>query len=130
MTRLLIDTHVLLWLLLTPDRIPDRTRDQLADPAADVFVSAASSWEIATKHRLGKLTGAESVVGGYPEHLDRLRATEIPVTSRHALTAGLLTWEHRDPFDRMIVSQSMIESVPLVTADVTVAAFPGVRIIW
>jgi len=130
MIRLLVDTHVLLWLLLTPDRIPDRTRAQLADPAAAVFVSAASAWEVATKHRLGKLTGAESVVGGYPEHLDRLRATEIPVTSRHALTAGLLSWEHRDPFDRMIVSQSMIESVPLVTADPAVAAFPGVRIVW
>jgi len=130
MIRLLVDTHVLLWLLLTPDRIPDRTREQLADPAAAVFVSAASAWEIATKHRLGKLTGAESVVSGYPEHLDRLRATEIPVTSRHALTAGLLSWAHRDPFDRMIVSQSMIESVPLVTADPAVAAFPGVRIVW
>lgn len=130
MIRLLIDTHVLLWLLLTPDRVPDRTREQLSDPTADVFVSAASAWEIATKYRLGKLAGAESVVAGYPEHLDRLRATEMPVTSRHALTAGMLTWEHRDPFDRMIVSQSMIESVPLVTADAAMAAFPGVRIIW
>lgn len=130
MTRLLIDTHVLLWLLLTPDRIPARTRDQLSDPVAALLVSAASAWEIATNHRLGMLEGAESVVGGYPEHLDRLRATEMPVTSRHALTAGMLTWEHRDPFDRMIVSQSMIESVPLVTADAAMASFPGVRIIW
>lgn len=62
MTRLLIDTHVLLWLLLTPDRIPDRTRKQLSDPTADVSVSAASAWEIAAKYRLGKLAGAESVV--------------------------------------------------------------------
>ncbi len=130
MTRLLVDTHVLLWMLLAPERIPESTRATVADPTTDILVSAASAWEIATKQRLGKLDGAEAVVAGYAEHLDRLRATEVPITSRHALHAGLLRWEHRDPFDRMIVSQAMIDSLPLVTADAAIIAFHGVRIMW
>lgn len=67
---------------------------------------------------------------GYADHLVRLRAQEIPISSHHALTAGTLNWAHRDPFDRVIASQCMIESLPLVTADRQLAAFPGLRVVW
>lgn len=65
----------------------------------------------------GKLDQAQAVVHGYAGYLQQLRARELPITSLHALTAGLLTWEHRDPFDRVIATQCMLESIPLVTAD-------------
>lgn len=126
----LIDTHVVLWALLDPDRIPADTLDLVTDPSTDLLVSAASAWEIGTKYRLGKLADAHAVVHGYAGHLARLRATELPISGHHALTAGLLSWEHRDPFDRVIAAQCLLESIPLVTADRALAAFPGVRVIW
>jgi PIN domain nuclease of toxin-antitoxin system len=128
--RLLLDTHALLWVLLDPGKIPAATLDDVRDPGTELLVSAASAWEIATKFRLGKLDGARAVVLGYREHLVRLRAAELPVSSHHALTAGTLTWEHRDPFDRVIAAQAMIESVPVVTADRVLAGFPGVHAVW
>lgn len=67
---------------------------------------------------------------GYTEHLARLDAHELSVSSRHALDAGLLNWEHRDPFDRMLAAQAMVESASLVTADKVFAQLPGVRILW
>jgi PIN domain nuclease of toxin-antitoxin system len=127
---LLLDTHALLWTLLEPQRIPDATLNQIRDPGTELLVSAASAWEISTKFRLGKLQEAQAVVHGYSGHLRRLRAKELPITSHHALTAGLLTWDHRDPFDRVIATQCMLESIPLVTADRVIAAFPGLRVVW
>ena len=100
------------------------------DGHTELLVSTASAWEIATKYRLGKLGEAEAVVHGYPDHLARLRARELPISSHHALTAGLLNWAHRDPFDRMIAAQCMLESIPLATADTTLASFPGIRVVW
>ena len=129
-TRLLLDTHALLWTLLEPDRIPERTLGRIRDPATELLVSAASAWEIGTKFRLGKLDEAQAVVHGYAGHLQRLGATELPVTSHHALTAGLLNWHHRDPFDRMIATQCMLESFPLVTGDAAIAAFAGLHVMW
>jgi len=129
-TRLLLDTHALLWTLLEPDRIPAATLTRIRDVGAQLLVSPASAWEIGTKYRLGKLDDAQAVVHGYPDHLARLRADELPITSRHALIAGMLTWDHRDPFDRMIAAQCMVESIPLVTADSALAAFPGLNTVW
>ena len=130
MTSLLLDTHVLLWVLLDPDRIPAATLATVRAPETTVYVSAASAWEIATKHRLGKLEGAAAVVSGYREHLARLRAQELPITGHHALTAGTLQWSHRDPFDRVIVAQAVLESLPVVTSDAALVEFPAIRTVW
>ncbi|MBA2323220.1 MAG: type II toxin-antitoxin system VapC family toxin [Pseudonocardiales bacterium] len=117
-------------MLLEPERIPAVTLAHLRDPATTLLVSAASAWEIGTKFRLGKLDEVQAVVHGYADHLQRLRARELPITSGHALTAGTMAWEHRDPFDRIIAAQCMIESTPLCTADAALTAFPGLRVIW
>ncbi|MGY1697539.1 MULTISPECIES: type II toxin-antitoxin system VapC family toxin [unclassified Geodermatophilus] len=130
MTALLLDTHALLWVLLEPARVPAETLAVVRAPETRLHVSAASAWEIATKHRLGKMDGAAAVVSGYREHLDRLRAQELPITGRHALTAGSLEWAHRDPFDRMIVAQAVLESLPVVTGDVALTEFPAIRTLW
>jgi PIN domain nuclease of toxin-antitoxin system len=128
--RILIDTHVMLWMLLDPANIPDETLELVRDPGTELLISAASAWEIGTKYRLGKLAEAHAVVHGYAGHLARLRATELPISAHHALTAGLLSWEHRDPFDRVIAAQALLESVPLVTTDRALATFPGIQVIW
>jgi PIN domain nuclease of toxin-antitoxin system len=130
MTSLLLDTHVLLWVLLAPDRLPAETLATIRAPETTVYVSAASAWEIATKHRLGKLEGAAAVVSGYREHLARLRAEELAITGHHALTAGTLQWSHRDPFDRVIVAQAVLESLPVVTSDAALVEFPAIRTVW
>lgn len=127
---LLLDTHVLLWVLLEPDRIPAPTLARIRDSGTEVIVSAASAWEIGTKFRLGRLDEAAAVVHGYVDHLSRLRAVELPISGRHAMTAGTLTWDHRDPFDRVLAAQCMIESLPLVTADHALTTFPGITTVW
>ena len=130
MTALLLDTHALLWVLLDPARIPAETLATVRAPDTTVYVSAASAWEVATKHRLGKLQGAAAVVSGYREHLARLRAEELPITGHHALTAGTLQWSHRDPFDRVIVAQALLESLTVVTSDAVLTEFPAIRTLW
>ncbi|MFD4191902.1 type II toxin-antitoxin system VapC family toxin [Amycolatopsis thermoflava] len=78
--RLMLDAHVLLWALTDPDRLPDQVRAAVADRRTELFVSAASAWEIATKQRLGKLPQAEVLVRAYRQHLVRLASTEARST--------------------------------------------------
>ncbi len=126
----MVDTHVLLWMLTEPGRLSSPASRLLAKAEVGLVVSAASAWEIATKQRLGRLPQAEVLVRGYPHHLGRLAAAELTITSEHALLAGSLEWPNRDPFDRMIAAQCMIESLPLVTADHAFDSLSGVRLIW
>jgi PIN domain nuclease of toxin-antitoxin system len=129
-TPLLLDTHALLWVLVDPDRIPASTLAAIQSPETALYVSAASAWEIGTKHRLGELEGAAAVVSGYSEHLRALRADELAITGHQALMAGTLQWSHRDPFDRVIVAQAMLGSLPVVTSDPALTGFPGIRTVW
>ncbi|NDD26919.1 MAG: type II toxin-antitoxin system VapC family toxin [Proteobacteria bacterium] len=129
MSRLLLDTHVLLWALVSPSRLSRKVRELLRDPATAVVVSAASAWEISTKHRLGKLHEAHAVVESYRDHLRYFQADELAITSAHALAAGSFSQAHRDPFDRMLAAQSLLEGLPLVTDDEVFKLFP-VAIVW
>lgn len=122
----LLDTHVLLWLLSTPERVPEAIREALSDRAAPLLVSAASGIEIATKIRLGKLR-APALVQTLPGRLASLGAQTLPITLEHALLAGSMTWAHRDPFDRLLVAQATIENATLVTVDQTIAALTAPR---
>lgn len=128
--RLLLDTHALLWALADPGRLSDVALATIQDRRNDVWVSAASAWEVATKFRLGKLPDAQALILGYAEHLETLGAAELPVSSRHALDAGSLQWTHRDPFDRILAAQAIVESAALVTVDPVFADLPGLRRLW
>ena len=127
--RVLIDTHVLLWALMEPERLSAVAVDILSDPSTTLVVSSASAWEIATKHRLGRLTGARAVVHGYSAHLERLGVEELPIRADHAILAGSLGGEHRDPFDRMLAAQALIETIPIVTGDKALSDL-GAPTIW
>lgn len=121
--KVLLDTHALLWWLFDDSRLSQAARDVIAGPESDVLVSAASAWEIATKYRIGKLPDAAPAVGDLAQVLRQERFQELPITLQHALAAGLLPGPHRDPFDRMLVAQSQIEDLPVVTNDPVFAQY-------
>lgn len=127
--NLLLDTHVLLWVASDSDRLGPAQRLILAD-AAGRFVSAASAYEIAVKTRLGRLPGGQAVLDGWSRLMTNLQARELPLTVSHMTRAGGLDWEHRDPFDRMLVAQAQAEAMTLLTDDRTVRGFEDVRTRW
>ena len=126
----LLDTHVALWALTEPDRLGRAAREVIENRSSRLVVSAVSAWEIATKHRLGKLPQADVLLGAYGKHLDRLGVVRLPVDEDHALLAGRLDWDHRDPFDRMLAAQAMIEALVIITGDPAFAGCPGVPTLW
>ncbi len=128
--KCLLDTHALLWALTDPARLGPQALAVIRDRSSVLVVSAMTAWEISTKNHIGKLPQADVLVAGYAQHLRRLGASKLPITDEHALLAGRLAWAHRDPFDRMLAAQAMLESLPLVTGDAAFATLPGVATIW
>jgi PIN domain nuclease of toxin-antitoxin system len=124
----LLDTHVLLWLLSDHERVPDDVRDLLADPGSELLVSAVSGLEIATKVRIGKLD-APALTSTLSGRVARIGATPLPVSLEHALLAGSMPWPHRDPFDRVLVAQAIVETATLVTVDVALIGLPAPSIL-
>ena len=127
--RLLLDTHTLLWWLDGDRRLSRRARTQLGDPANEIIVSAASAWEITSKHRIGKLPGAGEVAADVAGAVAGQGFTSLDITIVHAQRAGRLAGDHRDPFDRMLAAQAQLEDLPLVTDDAVFDTL-GVNRIW
>jgi len=128
--NLLLDTHTLLWALGEHFKLSDAAADAIRDPANRLFVSAVTPFEIATKHRIGKLPGAAPLLLAYSEHVSRLGAEHLPISARHSLAAGQLDWAHRDPFDRLLAAQSVVEGMPLVSSDAAFDTVTGVLRVW
>ena len=118
--NLLLDTHVLLWCLGSPDRLSRETRRRIEAPDTVVFVSAASAWEIEVKRALGKLQAPADL----EEQLRQKRLTELPIRVSHVRALRSLPEFHRDPFDRMLVAQAVAEGLVIVTSDERVRAYP------
>jgi PIN domain nuclease of toxin-antitoxin system len=127
--RVLLDTHALLWWLFDDPRLSRRARAAIASPDTGVLVSAASAWEIATKHRLGKLPEAGDVAARLPAYMRKAAFQEMPVSVAHALAAGALPGPHRDPFDRMLIAQSLGEDIQVITHDPVFREY-GARVLW
>ncbi len=118
MKRLLLDTHAFIWWIAGDESLGVQARAQIADSGNQIYVSAATIWEMSIKRQLGKLSAPddlESVV-------ERCGFTPLPITLFHAQQAGSLPTHHRDPFDRMLIAQAQAEGLRLVTKD---AAFPA-----
>jgi PIN domain nuclease of toxin-antitoxin system len=113
----LIDTHILLWWLFNDPKLNAECQNIIRNPAHRIFVSSVSAWEIATKYRIGKLPEAKQVVEEYSQILHQAKFIELAITSDRALRAGSLPIAHRDPFDRMIMAQSELENMPIITYD-------------
>jgi PIN domain nuclease of toxin-antitoxin system len=127
--KLLLDTHVLLWSASDPNRIPPAARAQIEDPANVRLISAASAWEIATKHALGKLPLREPPEPFFRRALADLCGDELVISARDALLAASLPNHHRDPFDRLLLAQAIGASATLVTADHLLPPY-GVPLLW
>jgi PIN domain nuclease of toxin-antitoxin system len=127
--RLLLDTHAFLWWVTDDERLSPAAKLAVADPDNEVFVSAASAWEIATKQRLGKLDDLPRITERYGELIAADGFQHLAVDHRHAQRAGGYPLEYRDPFDRMLSAQSELERMPLVTRDPAFALF-GARTFW
>jgi len=122
-SRFLVDTQTWLWMVAEPARLSDSTRDLLADPRSELLLSAASSWEIAIKYRLGKLPLPKPPVRFIPELLRLSGTVPLAIEHDHTLRVADLPDHHRDPFDRLIVAQAQCLEVPIVTADRQLSAY-------
>jgi PIN domain nuclease of toxin-antitoxin system len=129
--RLLLDTHVFIWAsgVAGRGRLSGAAQDAIEDRRNETLVSAASAWEIATKHRLGRLSAGGRIVEDWAAALGRLQAVDLAVTSAHGLLAGGFPASHADPFDRMLAAQAIIERAQLVTTDPAMGAF-GADLLW
>ncbi len=127
--RLLLDTHALLWWLAGEARLSARAKRAIGDRRNEILVSAASAWEVATKHRLGKLPGAGPLGVDFSGEVDRQGFTPLAITLEHAEVAGGLSGAHRDPFDRMLVAQARAERMAIVSNDAVFDDF-GVHRVW
>lgn len=119
--NLLLDTHVFLWAAAAPDRLRIEVREAIEDRDHDVFVSAATIWEISIKRRLGKVKAPRAIVA----KIDKMGFQHLPITLEQAHNAGSLPLHHKDPFDRMLVAQSIGDRLVLVTHDATLGRYGG-----
>ena len=115
--NLLLDTHVLLWFLADDPHMRPDTLELIGDPRNDVFVSAASAWEIAIKVKLGKLAVASNIGKWLPEELAANRMKPLTITVAHAAGVEDMPLHHGDPFDRLLIAQARAENLTIVTSD-------------
>ncbi|MES2444007.1 MAG: type II toxin-antitoxin system VapC family toxin [Pseudomonadota bacterium] len=129
MTGFLADTHVLIWWWHDDDRLSSSARAILADSAARIFVPTVCAWEIANKVRIGKLPQMAPFVDRYDALVSADGFLHLDLRYDHALRAGALAGDHRDPFDRLIAAQALIEKLAVVTSDRAFADF-GCDVLW
>lgn len=113
----LLDTQVFLWMQVAPERLGPQARQIIEDAQSDLLLSAASSWEIAIKHALGKLPLPQPPAEYVPDRMETSGVSALPVAHSHALRVATLDPHHRDPFDRLLVAQAQLERLALITAD-------------
>ncbi len=121
--RILLDTHVFLWLHTKPERLGEHL-PVVEDQRNELLLSAASSWEIAIKYGLGRLPLPEPPQRYVPSRLRAIGASALPIEHTHALAVAALQPLHRDPFDRLLVAQAGLLDVPILTADPQLARYP------
>jgi PIN domain nuclease of toxin-antitoxin system len=114
--NILLDTHTLLWLVSDPSKLEPAALEILSLPSTNVWVTAASAWEIGIKTRMGLLDG-EILLSAWSDVIADMSTVELPIDSADAILASRLPWEHRDPFDRVIVAQALRRNLTIATRD-------------
>lgn len=127
--RFLIDTQSWLWMQTTPERLNNETIALISDPATELLLSAASSWEISIKYALGKLPLPVAPADYVPDRMRSSGVEGLPVTHTHALRVATLAHHHRDPFDRVLVAQAQLERLTVLTSDRAFEPY-DVRVRW
>jgi PIN domain nuclease of toxin-antitoxin system len=126
--RILLDTHAFLWWLAGEPSLSERARRVIGEEGNVVLLSAASAWEIATKVRLGRLPGAARIAGDILGCLRDEGFEPLAVTVGHGQHAGVLPGPHRDPFDRMLIAQAILENCVLVSNEAEFDAYGVIRL--
>lgn len=126
--RLLLDTHALIWAANDLDKLSKTARVAIENEENQIFVSAVSAIEITIKFRVGKLPEADELSARFTEIIAEFGFSELPVSVTHARVAGLLPFEHRDPFDRMLIAQAQIEQMTLVSNEKLFDQFAVIRL--
>jgi len=127
--RLLLDTHAFLWWVGGSPRLSMPARNAVSDEDAQVYISAASVWEIVTKHRLGKLPEHAVIATDVAKTINERGFDSLAISLAHAQHAGALAGAHKDPFDRVLAAQALLDGLVLVSKDSEFDAF-GVRRLW
>jgi PIN domain nuclease of toxin-antitoxin system len=127
--KYLLDTHALLWAAFNKDLLSPRARRIIQSPANEILVSAASAWEISTKVRIGKMPHARILAEEFVPRITTAGYLLLPISIEHALRAGRLVGDHKDPFDRMLAAQAIHEDIPLISNYDQLDAF-GARRVW
>ena len=127
--RLLLDTHALLWTLSDSPKLSRTARAAVSHAENEIVISAASAFEITTKHRLGKLPEFDWIASRFPAALDALQHTPLSISVIHAARAGALGHSHGNPFDRLLIAQAEIEDLTLVSNEKLFEEF-GVKRLW
>jgi PIN domain nuclease of toxin-antitoxin system len=127
--KALLDTHAFLWWISDDPRLSEKAKEIIADGRNELFFSAASGWEISIKARLGRLEVPEDLQRFISDQLSRNAIQVLPIYLSHALHTGSLPVHHRDPFDRILVSQAILERMPLLSADPQISHYP-VEVVW
>lgn len=127
--KLLLDTHAFVWAVTMPERLSNSAAQAMRARDSQVFLSSATAWELATKHRIGKLLDARPLIDGFEVLAKVLRTEILPMTHKHSIRAGLLEGSHRDPFDRMLAAQAQLEELTVVTRDPAIADL-GASVLW
>jgi PIN domain nuclease of toxin-antitoxin system len=127
--RILLDTHTFLWWNEASRRLSKKALVLLADPANTLLLSVVSAWELVLKAQTGKLRLSESPSVYVPTRMAHYAMEALPVTLAHVLAAESLPFFHRDPFDRLLISQAIIEGIPIVTSDPEFRRYP-IKVLW
>ena len=126
--KALLDTHALLWWLSDDPALSARARRAITAADNEIFVSAASAWEIAIKNKRGKLD-IQNLLDRLPQEIEEEGFLVLPISIEHGLRAGALPEHHRDPFDRMLIAQAQAEQLPIVSNDTVFDSY-GIKRIW
>lgn len=127
--KFLVDTHAFLWAILSPEKLPDRARSIFLDREAELLISIATPWEMAIKAGIGRLQGEAAILPRFESYVNAGGYRLVETSIQHAIQSGLLPLYHKDPFDRLLIAQSLDLRVPIISADEVLDLY-GIQRVW